>query len=197
MVISDLCENIKAGGLTSKIQISHSEKAPVFYIYNMDHLNSDLIQSDDEDDLSRTSTISTVSEASRVETTCEGDLLYCLMNQTAAIVQKKHSGFILTPNFVRMTPKANVSKSYLLFLLNCSESIMKQINMGSGVSVAKRASLRSVLEAEIDPLPDLKTQEIVGNTYLQQMHLYYLRKKSNEDKNTFVVEALKKVAGID
>lgn len=194
MVISDLCESIKAGPTTSRIHTADAKDAPGYNIYNMDHLASDLQQSDEETDLAKTNRLITFDE---VMTTAEGDLIYCLINQTAGIVHKRHSGFLISPNFARMTPKPGIDKAYLLFVLNCSNRVKEQFNKNNGVSIVKRISLKSLLEATIDPLPDLKTQQIVGKAYLEQMHLYYLRKKSSEAKNTFVVEALKKASGIN
>ncbi|WP_108775708.1 hypothetical protein [Lactimicrobium massiliense] len=194
MLISELCESIRAGGQTARLATADEGDAPGYYVYNMDHLESDLFQSDEPEDLTKINRICTPDE---VLTTNTGDLIYCLMNQTAVIVQEKHSGFLLTPNYIKLTTSWMINKKYLLFVLNCSEDIKNQIGKGSGVSVAKRTSMKSLLDVQIDHLPDLKMQETIGNTYYQQLHVSYLREKSKQLKEQFVIGALRKAAGIN
>ncbi|MDD6258789.1 MAG: restriction endonuclease subunit S [Erysipelotrichaceae bacterium] len=184
----DVCA-VKPGISQARIHMSPDNKAPIYFIYSADDLRNDLTGMVNDCWLpdERVNNIHTYDELDVLE---PDDLVYSILSHTAALVSKAHAGFILTSNFVKLEPNSELDKRYLMFLLNCDPDARASLLGELDGSYFKRVTIKSLGNLEIPELPDLKTQQMIGETYVLQKRLTGKRQESLELKEKYVIESL-------
>ena len=186
--LSQVC-TVKPGVSQARIHMTPGNKAPIYFIYSADDLQNDLtgITKDYWMPDERVNNIHTYDDLEVLES---GDLVYSILSHTAALVSKAHAGFILTSNFVKLEPCLELDKRYLMFLLNCDPQVRTSLLNGMDSSYFKRVTIKLLESLEIPDLPDINTQQMIGNTYVLQKHLTGKRQESLELKEKYVIESL-------
>lgn len=163
-------------------------QAPCYYLYS---------QTDLEEDLKGLFDFNTDRRQIRthdvVVTASAGDIVFSLLSGTAALIQKDHEGFLLTQNYVVITPSNDLDHKYLVYLLNESPSIRHQLRIGQQGSVVGKYTLNQLKSLELPPLPEKSKQQLIGELYCNQLKLETLRKHVAELETTLVLEHIKEV----
>lgn len=174
--------SIKAGVAQHRINVSRDDKAPTYYYYTADDILTDLAGAESDPDLSKVTQVRTMDDMEPIK---EGDLVFSLITGKAAIVSEQHSGFLITQNFVTLIPDESIDKKYLLFLLNETGVIEKHV-LG-----AKKIAISQLMTLPLSGLPDLRKQREIGDIYLKQKHLTYLRSQILVLREQYVLEKLR------
>lgn len=152
-------------------------------------------QADLEDDLKGQLTVTgmrkRVQTADEVITASTGDVVFSLLSGTAAFVQPAHQGYLLTQNYVRLVPPADLDSHYLVYLLNEDRGIRRQLYIGQQGSITMKYTLAQLKGLELPPLPTSVNQELIGDLYLSQLKLESLRKRAAELETALVLETIK------
>lgn len=182
---------VQAGSPQARIVVSKDEDASIYYYYTIDMLRDDLVGVKKKLDYSKMNQIRTMQH---VETIRSGDLVISLIAATAAIASEQYDGFLITQNFVKLTPAPELDKRYLLFLLNEDNEIRSQLFanvIGTGV---KKVAVQQLTNLKLVSIPPLKLQKQIGETYLNTKFLTGLRQQSIELKEQYAIEGLKRVS---
>ena len=126
-----------------------------------------------------------------VITTSVGDVVFSLLSGKAAIVQKDHDGLLLTQNYVRLVPLDVLNADYLVYLLNEDQSIRHQLRISQQGSITMKYTLKQLRELRFPVLPSLERQQLIGETYLNQLKLDTLRKRAAELETALVLGKIK------
>lgn len=163
-------------------------QTPCYYLYS---------QTDLEEDLKGLFDFNTDRRQIRthdvVITASAGDIVFSLLSGTAALIQKDHEGFLLTQNYVVITPSNDLDHKYLVYLLNENPSIRHQLRIGQQGSVVGKYTLNQLKSLELPPLPEKEKQQLIGELYCNQLKLEALRKHVAELETTLVFEQIKEV----
>ena len=182
--------HFSSGSPQFRIQESQDEQAPVYTLYAQHHLNADLsgMQSNPLDN----KTITTLDDLS---TLAAGDIVFSLISGTAAIVSANHAGYVQTQNYIKLLPSQQIDRKFLVYLLNEDKQIKRQwaANL-QGTSLLKY-TLAQLKSLQINSLPTLEKQEIIGNVYLAQLHIQALRQRVAELETKRIFALLAGVAG--
>lgn len=122
----------------------------------------------------------------------EGDVIYNLMTHQAAIVSKETAGCMISAGFVRLTPNPGLDPSYLVFLFNEDDDLRRQLERKSAGQITKKSTLRDLESLELPAIPDMETQQQIGQAYLLSKKLAARKMKNVQEKETAIIEMLKK-----
>lgn len=184
----DVCV-VKPGISQARIHTSADNNAPIYFIYSAEDLRNDLTGTV-KDCWLPDERVNNIHSYDDLDVLVPGDLVYSILSHTAALVSKAHAGFILTSNFVKLEPNSMLDKRYLMFLLNCHPDVRDSLLGGIDDSYFKRVTIKSLGSMVIPDLPDINTQQIIGNTYVLQKQLTGKRQESLELKEKYVIESL-------
>ncbi|WP_251213075.1 restriction endonuclease subunit S [Adlercreutzia murintestinalis] len=169
--LSDIAE-LKSGTSQYRTVESSSENDPIYYFYGQSEMENDL------------SGVEICSESSkrirtkdRVMTLEAGALVYSLASGNAAIVSPKHSGYLLTQNYVKFMLSPGVDARYLAYLLNENAFIRRQLTGGLQGSATLKFTVKQLSELQLPDLPSIEQQRIVGALYFNQLKLAALKKR--------------------
>ena len=124
MKLSKLVELVSGTPQFRIVEVSNP-KAPVFTYYTQTDLNDDLvgiISSDVDNKQVRTN--------DKVSTLSTGDVLFSLITGKATIVRKEHEGYLYTQNYVKLLHAEDIDSKFLVYLMNESKAIRKQLMLG-------------------------------------------------------------------
>lgn len=104
-----------------------------------------------------------------VLTTNVGNLIISLITNRAAIVSERHSGYLLTSNYVIVDyDKSKVDPDYFCYQFNESDEIRKQIALSiQGATLVSRLSLQKMRKFKMY-LPSIEEQRKIGKIYCLQ-----------------------------
>lgn len=188
--LSSLFE-IKAGMQQSRIIETEEEDARTYYYYSSETLKGDLLGADD--DFVDYGRLSKVSVKDKVTVLHTGNLVFSLMAGFAAIVSNQHDGYLQTQNFVTLVPSEAVDKRYFAFLLNEDTDARKKLSGDTANMMIRKISIQQLRDLEINELPPLEKQRMIGDVYFKAKHLTYLRSQALELHEKYVINALKTI----
>lgn len=159
MILEEIVE-FQSGSPQFRINEVNDLKAPSYYFYDQNCLLEDALSKVRR----QTKQLRSVRTYDEVVLTQPGDLVYSLISGDSAIVSKDNQGLLLTQNFIRLKPVEKVDLKYLLFVLNESEEVEKQLYVYSQGSSIIKYTLSLIKHMDI-PLVKPSEQIKIGNIY--------------------------------
>ena len=191
MKLSKLVELVSGTPQFRIVEVSNP-KAPVFTYYSQTDLNDDLvgiISSDVDNKQVRTN--------DKVSTLCSGDVLFSLITGKATIVRKEHEGYLYTQNYVKLLHAEDIDSKFLVYLMNESKAIRKQLMLGLQGSLVLKYTLTQLRDLEIKKIPSIDKQKIIGQVYFNQLRLKALRNRVTELEAKIRLAELEEVSEIE
>ena len=191
MKLSKLVELVSGTPQFRIVEVSNP-KAPVFTYYTQTDLNDDLvgiISSDVDNKQVRTN--------DKVSTLCSGDVLFSLITGKATIVRKEHEGYLYTQNYVKLLHAEDIDSKFLVYLMNESKAIRKQLMLGLQGSLVLKYTLTQLRDLEIKKIPSIDKQKIIGQVYFNQLRLKALRNRVTELEAKIRLADLEEVSEIE
>lgn len=140
------------------------EKMPLYTYYSQTDLTDDLVGI-----ISKNVDNKQVRTNDKVNTLCEGDVVFSLITGIATMVRKEHEGYLYTQNYVKLVPSHNIDSKFLVYLINENKTIKKQFVYGLQGSQVLKYTLKQLKELEIPKIPSLDKQKIIGQVYFNQL----------------------------
>ncbi len=178
-----------SGSPQFRIKEASDDRAPLYTYYGQPDLEADLVGID-----SNGSDGKQVRTFDKVNTLCQGDVVFSLISGKSTIVGVKHQGYLYTQNYVKLLAGNKVDSKYLVFLLNEDQFIKKQFQMGLQGSQVLKYTLKQVKELELPNLPTLDKQRMIGELYFSQLRLESLRNRVAYSETTIVLEKLREAS---
>lgn len=191
MKLSELVELVSGTPQFRIVEVSNP-KAPVFTYYTQTDLNDDLvgiISSDVDNKQVRTN--------DKVSTLSTGDVLFSLITGKATIVRKEHEGYLYTQNYVKLLHAEDIDSKFLVYLMNESKAIRKQLMLGLQGSLVLKYTLTQLRDLEIKKIPSIDKQKIIGQVYFNQLRLKALRNRVTELEAKIRLADLEEVSEIE
>lgn len=183
--LEDMVELV-SGSPQFRIKETADDTAPLYTYYGQPDLEADLVGIDSNGIDGKQ-----VRTFDKVNTLCQGDVVFSLISGKSTIVGMKHQGYLYTQNYVKLVAGSKVDSKYLVFLLNEDQSIKRQFQMGLQGSQVLKYTLKQVKELELPDLATLDRQRMIGELYFNQLRLEALRKRAANSETTIVVEKLR------
>lgn len=177
-----------SGSPQFRIQEVSDEKAPIYTYYGQSDMEEDLVCIN-----SNSSNSKQVRTFDKVNTLCEGDVVFSLISGRTTIVNANHHGYLYTQNYVKIITKGKIDSKYLVYLLNEDKFIKKQFLMGLQGSQVLKYTLKQLKDLEFPELPTTKKQQIIGDIYFNQLRLEALRHRVANSETAIVLEKLREV----
>ena len=191
MKLSKLVELVSGTPQFRIVEVSNP-KAPVFTYYTQTDLNDDLvgiISSDVDNKQVRTN--------DKVSTLSTGDVLFSLITGKATVVSKEHEGYLYTQNYVKLLHAEDIDSKFLVYLMNESKAIRKQLMLGLQGSLVLKYTLTQLRDLEIKKIPSIDKQKIIGQVYFNQLRLKALRNRVTELEAKIRLAELEEVSEIE
>jgi len=178
-----------SGSPQFRIKEVFDDKAPLYTYYGQQDIEDDLVGID-----SNGSDSKQVRTFDKVNTLCQGDVVFSLISGKSTIVGTNHQGYLYTQNYVKLVTDEKVDSKYLVYLLNEDKSVKKQFQMGLQGSQVLKYTLKQVKELELPNLPTIEKQRIIGELYFNQLRLEALRNRAANSETTIVLEKLREAS---
>ncbi|EPY2301229.1 restriction endonuclease subunit S [Clostridium sporogenes] len=172
--LSELVELV-SGSPQFRITEVFDEKTPLFTYYSQTDLTDDLVGI-----ISKTVDNKQVRTNDKLNTLCDGDVVFSLITGIATIVRKEHEGYIYTQNYVKLLPSHKIDSKFLVYLINENKTIKKQFALGLQGSQVLKYTLKQLKELEIPQIPCIDKQRIIGQVYFNQLKIQTLRNRAAE-----------------
>ncbi len=172
--LSELVELV-SGSPQFRITEVFDEKTPLFNYYSQTNLTDDLVGI-----ISKNVDNKQIKTNDKVNTLCDGDVVFSLITGIATIVRKEHEGYIYTQNYVKLVPSNKIDSKFLVYLINENKTIKKQFMLGLQGSQVLKYTLKQLKELEIPKIPSIYKQKIIGQLYFNQLKLQTLRNRAGE-----------------
>jgi len=186
--LEDVVELV-SGSPQFRIKEVFDDKAPLYIYYGQSDLEEDLVGMD-----SNRSDSKQVRTFDKVNTLCQGDVVFSLISGKSTLVDENHQGYLYTQNYVKLVTDEKVDAKYLVYLLNEDQSIKKQVQMGLQGSQVLKYTLKQVKELELPDLPAIETQRLIGELYFNQLRLEALRNRAANSETIIVLEKLREAS---
>ncbi|MBR9647457.1 restriction endonuclease subunit S [Clostridium tyrobutyricum] len=186
--LSELVELV-SGSPQFRITEVFDEKTPLFTYYSQTDLTDDLvgiIPNHVDNKQVRTN--------DKVNTLCDGDVVFSLITGIAAMVRKEHEGYLYTQNYVKLLPGHNIDSKFLVYLINENKTIKKQFVLGLQGSQVLKYTLKQLKELEIPKIPSIAKQKIIGQVYFNQLRLQTLRNRAAELETKIILSRLEEAS---
>lgn len=164
-------------------------QAPLYIYYGQTDLEADLV--DIHADGSGSKQVRTFD---KVNTLCEGDIVFSLISGKSTIIGAKHQGYLYTQNYIKLVAGEKIDAKYLVFLLNEDNLIEKQLEVGLQGSQVLKYTLKQLKDLELPDLPTVEKQRIIGEIYFKQLRMEALRNRAAKAETTIVLEKLREVS---
>ncbi|AZV57105.1 restriction endonuclease subunit S [Clostridium sp. AWRP] len=151
------------------------EKASLFNYYSQTDLTDDLVGI-----ISKDVNNKKVRTNDKVNTLCNGDVVFSLITGIATIVRREHEGYLYTQNYVKLLTSHNIDSKFLVYLLNENKTVKKQFLLGLQGSKVLKYTLKQLKELEIPKVPSIDNQKIIGQVYFNQLRLQRLKNRAAE-----------------
>lgn len=165
------------------------EKTPLFTYYSQTDLIDDLagIISNDVDNKQ-------VRTNDKVNTLCDGDVVFSLITGITTMVRKEHEGYLYTQNYVKLLPGNNIDSKFLVYLINENKTIKKQFVLGLQGSQVLKYTLKQLKGLEIPKIPSIDKQKIIGQVYFNQLRLQSLKNRAAELETKIILSKLEEAS---
>ncbi|WP_067558301.1 hypothetical protein [Faecalibaculum rodentium] len=120
-----------------------------------------------------------------------GDVVYSQSSQTASPVSEGSGGCIISQNYLVLRPESVLDPGYLVYLLNEGSGIRKQLASRLQGNQLQRVTVKDLESLQLPPLPKMEVQKAIGEVYLWQKRLTFLREKSIQNREKLVMASLK------
>lgn len=187
MFLRDVVE-VTSGSPQFRISESITAEGAIYKYYGQTEVENDLINMEATKENPRT-----IQTIDKVNTICEGDIIFSLISGRATLVRKEHEGYIYTQNYLKLVPDDSIDKNYLIFLLNESEDIARQWNSGLQGSIVIKHTVKQLKELELNNIPTITNQVIVGDIYIKQLRLKALKERVAKNEDILIKRILKEV----
>ncbi|ARU66514.1 restriction endonuclease subunit M [Histophilus somni] len=187
MLLSNIVE-ISSGQAQFRLSEVSDPIAPVYTYYGQANLEQDLYLSDGSAVLPKE--IKTFDKITNLLST--GDVIFSLISGKATIVSKQHQGFLYTQNYVKLIPKNQIDANYLVYLLNENAVVKKQLSRGLQGSQVLKYTTNQLKSLRLPKLPHLSEQRLMGEIYLKQQKLAYLKQRIANLEKLLVLHQLQK-----
>ncbi|AND86005.1 restriction endonuclease subunit M [Clostridium tyrobutyricum] len=186
--LSELVELV-SGSPQFRITEVFDEKTPLFTYYSQTDLTDDLVGiiSNDMDNKQ-------VRTNDKVNTLCDGDVVFSLITGIAAMVRKEHEGYLYTQNYVKLLPSNNIDSKFLVYLINENKIIKKQFVLGLQGSQVLKYTLKQLKQLEIPKIPSIDKQKIIGQVYFNQLRLQSLKNRAAELETKIILSRLEEAS---
>lgn len=186
----DKLVGVKSGSPQFRIIETDKVDAPCYTFYNQFDLADDLagIGSRSSDQAEKV-----VRTFDNLVVLNEGDLVFSLISASGAFVSEENAGKVCTQNYIVLEPGHKIDKSYLLYIINESQDIKRQLMIGLQGSKVLKYSQKQVKDLEIRELPSIERQKIIGQVYVKQRKLSALRARVASSQEKLVLGELSKV----
>jgi restriction endonuclease S subunit len=178
-----------SGSPQFRIKEVFDEKAPLYTYYGQQNIEDDLVGID-----SNSSDSKQVRTFDKVNTVCQGDVIFSLISGKSAIVGANHQGYLYTQNYVKLVITEKIDSQYLVYLLNEDKFIKKQFQIGLQGSQVLKYTLKQVKELELPHLSTIEKQQIIGGIYFNQLRLEALRNRVANSETIILLEKLREVS---
>lgn len=189
MVILSELVGCVSGTPQFRIVESTDSAAPTYLFYGQADLDGDL-RGSPMPEVAR----KLIRTSDSVVTTAVGDIVFSLLSGNAALVQPEHNGYLLTQNYAKLVPSDSLDKRYLVYLLNESSQIRRQLRMGCQGSVTLKFTLGQVRSLVLPRLPSREKQGLIGELYLNQLRLDACRKRAADLETALVLGTIREAA---
>ncbi|WP_391572788.1 restriction endonuclease subunit M [Cohnella sp.] len=162
-------------------------RAPLYTYYGQQDIEDDLVGMDSEGGDRKQ-----VRTFDKVNTLCQGDVVFSLISGKSTVVGVKHQGYLYTQNYVKLLPNVKLDSTYLVYLLNEDEFIKKQFQVGLQGSQVLKYTLKQVKELELPALPTIEKQRMIGELYFKQLRLEAFRNRAASLETAIVLEKLRR-----
>lgn len=183
--LDDVSEFV-SGSPQFRIKEVFDDKAPIYTYYGQQDIEDDLVGIDSND-----SDRKQVRTFDKVNTLCEGDVVFSLISGKSAIVGVNHQGYLYTQNYVKLVTNEKIDSKYLVYLLNEDKFIKKQFQMGLQGSQVLKYTLKQMKELELPNLTTIEKQQIIGEIYFNQLRLEALKNRVANLEAIIVLEKLR------
>ncbi|HDR1315119.1 restriction endonuclease subunit S [Pasteurella multocida] len=123
-----------------------------------------------------------------------GDVIFSLISGKSARVSNMHQGFLYTQNYVKLTPTEKIDANYLIYLLNESTLIQKQLTNGLQGTQVLKYTMKQLKSLKLPKLPALSKQRLIGDIYCKQQKLAYLKQRAAKLETFLVLHQLQKAS---
>lgn len=185
--LSELVELV-SGSPQFRITEVFDEKTPLFTYYSQTDLTDDLVGI-----ISKKVDNKQVRTNDKINTLCDGDVVFSLITGVATIVRKEHEGYIYTQNYVKLLPNNKIDSKFLVYLINENKTIKKQFMLGLQGSQVLKYTLKQLKELEIPKIPCIDKQIIIGQIYFSQLKIQSLRNRVAELETKITLSKLEEV----
>lgn len=181
---------LKSGMSQLRIRETFSDEAPVYFFYGQSEMENDLAGIGVSDSGHSPKQIRTFDEVSILES---GAVVFSLISGKATVVGVVHGGYIMTQNFVKLTPRPAVDPFYLAYLLNENADVKRQLLSGQQGSTTMRCTVRQLCDLAFPDLPSVEVQKVIGALYFNQLKLNALKKHQADLETALVLGKIKGV----
>lgn len=178
-----------SGSPQFRIKEVFDDEAPIYTYYGQQDIEDDLVGIDYNDRDGKQ-----VRTLDKVNTLCEGDVIFSLISGKSAIVGANHQGYLYTQNYVKLITNEKIDSKYLVYLLNEDQFIKKQFQIGLQGSQVLKYTLKQMKELELPHLLTIEKQRIIGQIYFNQLRLEALKNRAANLETTIVLENLRRDA---
>ncbi len=120
-----------------------------------------------------------------------GDVVYSQSSQTASPVSEGSGGCVISQNYLVLRPESVLDPGYLVYLLNEGSGIRKQLASRLQGNQLQRVTVKDLESLQLPSLPKMEVQKAIGEVYLWQKRLTFLREKSIQNREKLVMASLK------
>lgn len=143
----------------------------------------------------KTSESKSIRTEDEVNVTHTGDVIFSLISGTATLISEQYDGYLYTQNYLKMVPNKTIDKKYLIYLLNEDVSIKKQLHVSLQGSEVMKYTIKQIRELELNNIPPITKQVLIGKIYFNQICLMTLKKRKIELENKILLEKLQRSVG--
>lgn len=187
MKLQDLLQ-FHSGSPQFRITESSDINAPLYYFYGQPELENDLV------DLAvNAENAKEIHTKDEVSTVSEGDILFSLISGRTTIVRSIHHGYLYTQNYIKLIPKEEIDKQYLVYILNESDHIRKQWMVRLQGSAVLKHTVKDLRELDMPQLHPFEKQKSIGEIYFAQIKLQALKNRAANTEKRLTLEKLRKV----
>jgi len=187
MKLMDIVD-ISSGQPQFRIKEETGEGVPIYSVYSQSTLEQDLCQSDQLGIAKQIRTFDVIDTLVN-----KGDILFSLISGETVRVGELHHGFFYTQNYVKLVPKYPIDSQYLVYLLNETLCIRKQLKIGLQGSEVMKYTLQQLKALLLPKLPTLSQQSLIGDIYFKQQKLCYLKHRCADTEQLVRLEQLRKL----
>ena len=107
-----------SGSPQFRIKEVFDDEAPIYTYYGQQDIEDDLVGIDYNDRDGKQ-----VRTLDKVNTLCEGDVIFSLISGKSAIVGANHQGYLYTQNYVKLITNEKIDSKYLVYSADLPSSL--------------------------------------------------------------------------